>query len=196
MSLTALSPLDGRYASQVQALSPYFSEWALMRSRLQVEIAWLTTLSAHPEFPHIRAMSAGEQQLLADWLTTFDIQQAQHVKAIETTTGHDVKALEYYLKDRLAGTSLADMREWVHFCCTSEDISNLAYARLLKGGMEAEWLPVAQRLVHAVGTLAEAHRELPMLTRTHGQPASPFNAWLGEESGNKHASPLRNRTSR
>ena len=179
MSLTALSPLDGRYASQAQALSPYFSEWALIRARLQVEIAWLTTLSARPELPHIRPISDVEQQLLADWVATFDIQQAQHVKAIEATTGHDVKAVEYYLKDRLAETSLADIREWAHFCCTSEDISNLAYARLLKEGMEAEWLPMAQRLAHAVGALAEAHRELPMLTRTHGQPASPST--LGKE---------------
>jgi adenylosuccinate lyase len=179
MSLTAVSPLDGRYYTQVQALAPYFSEYALMRYRLQVEIAWLTLLAERPELPEVRAMSEAEQQLLQHWLTTFDTTEAQQIKAIEATTRHDVKAVEYYLKARLRSTSLADLCEWVHFGCTSEDISNLAYALLLKDGIRQVWLPLAQRLIHCVAALAQAHAAEPMLTRTHGQPASPST--LGKE---------------
>ena len=173
MSLMAISPLDGRYASRVEALSPYFSEWALIRYRFQVEIAWLVMLSERREFPHVRRMSITEKQCLQEWVATFDVQQAQRVKETEAAIRHDVKAVEYYLKERLLRTSLADLREWVHFCCTSEDINNLAYALMLQEGTQHGWLPLAQRLVHVVATLAETHRDLPMLTRTHGQPASP-----------------------
>lgn len=173
MSLMSVSPLDGRYAARVEALSPYFSEWALIRYRFRIEVAWLAMLSERCEFPHVRPMSAAEQQCLQDWVATFDVQQAQRVKEIEAAIRHDVKAVEYYLKERLQGTSLADLREWVHFCCTSEDITNLAYALMLKEGTQHGWLPLAQRLVDAVATLAETHRDLPMLTRTHGQSASP-----------------------
>jgi adenylosuccinate lyase len=175
----AISPLDGRYAARVAALSQYFSEWALIRSRFRVEVAWLMMLSERREFPQVRHMSITEQQCLQDWVATFDVQQAQRVKEIEAVIRHDVKAVEYYLKERLQETSLADLREWVHFCCTSEDITNLAYALLLRDGTQHGWLPLAQRLVHAVATLAQAHGDLPMLTRTHGQPASPST--LGKE---------------
>jgi adenylosuccinate lyase len=98
MALTSISPLDGRYAAQVQSLAPYFSEEALIYYRIRVELAWLVTLSEQPELPHIRALTSGERQLLATWVTTFDSEQAQQVKAIEATIGHDVKAIEYYLK--------------------------------------------------------------------------------------------------
>jgi adenylosuccinate lyase len=151
----------------------------LMRYRVQVEIAWLVLLSERPECPQVRSMSAVERQLLQGWVSAFDVQQAQRVKTIEATIHHDVKAVEYYLKERLQETSLADMREWVHFCCTSEDISNLAYGLMLQEGLGAGWMPLAQGLVHEVAALAETHREVPMLTRTHGQPASPST--LGKE---------------
>ena len=179
MALTSISPLDGRYAAQVQSLAPYFSEEALIYYRIRVELAWLVTLSEQPELPHIRALTSGERQLLATWVTTFDSEQAQQVKAIEATIGHDVKAVEYYLKERCQGTTLEDMREWVHFCCTSEDITNLAYALILKEGLRHSWLPRAQHLIQAVATLAAAHSATAMLTRTHGQPASPST--LGKE---------------
>jgi adenylosuccinate lyase len=179
MALTSISPLDGRYAAQVQSLASYFSEEALISYRIRVELAWLVTLSEQPELPHIRALTSGERQLLATWVTTFDSEQAQQVKAIEATIGHDVKAVEYYLKERCQGTTLEDMREWVHFCCTSEDITNLAYALILKEGLRHGWLPRAQQLLRAVATLAAAHSATAMLTRTHGQPASPST--LGKE---------------
>src|SRR5262247_2319615 len=124
MALTAISPLDGRYATQVQSLAPYFSEEALIHYRVRVELTWLVTLSERPELPHVRPLTPPERQLLETWGTTFNSAQAQRVKAIEATIGHDVKAVEYYLKERFHGTTLEDMREWVHFCCTSEDMSN------------------------------------------------------------------------
>src|SRR5262245_56263027 len=106
MALTALSPLDGRYAAQVQSLAPYFSEEALIRYRVQVELAWLVTLSEQPTLPHVRSLTPSERQLLAMWVRTFGSQQAQHVKAIEATIGHDVKAVEYYLKECFQRTTL------------------------------------------------------------------------------------------
>src|SRR5882672_4613923 len=145
MALTSISPLDGRYAAQVQSLALYFSEEALIHYRVQVELAWLVTLSEQPELPHVRPLASSERQLLQTWITTFDTAQAQRVKALEATIGHDVKAVEYYLKERLQGTTLDDLREWVHFCCTSEDITNLAYALMLKEGLHHGWLPLADR---------------------------------------------------
>jgi adenylosuccinate lyase len=179
MTLTAISPLDGRYAVQVQSLVPYFSEEALIRYRMRVELAWLVALSERPELPHIRPLTPAERQLLATWVTTFDSEQAQRVKAIEATIGHDVKAVEYYLKERCQGTTLEDMREWLHFCCTSEDITNLAYALMLKEGLHHGWLPLARQLVHTIATLAREHRATPLLSHTHGQPASPST--IGKE---------------
>jgi adenylosuccinate lyase len=179
MALTSLSPLDGRYTAQVQSLTRYFSEAALIHYRIRVELAWLVTLSERPELPHIRPLTPDERQLVEMWGTTFDSAQAQRVKAIEATIGHDVKAVEYYLKERFQGTTLEDMREWVHFCCTSEDITNLAYALMLKGGLCYGWLPLAQPLVQTVARVATDHSTTPLLTRTHGQPASPST--IGKE---------------
>ena len=179
MALTSISPLDGRYAAQVQSLAPYFSEEALISYRVRVELAWLVLLSERPELPHIRPLAPGERQLVEMWVTTFGSAQAQRVKAIEATIGHDVKAVEYYLKERCQGTTLEDMCEWVHFCCTSEDMTNLAYALMLKEGLHHSWLPLAQQLVQTVATLATEHSATPLLTRTHGQPASPST--IGKE---------------
>jgi adenylosuccinate lyase len=179
MALTSISPLDGRYAIQVQSLVPYFSEEALIHYRVHVELAWLVTLSECPDLPHIRPLTPLERQLLETWIATFNSEQAQHLKAIEATIGHDVKAVEYYLKERFQDTTLEDMREWVHFCCTSEDITNLAYALMLRDGLHHSWLPLAQQLAQTVATLAREHRVTPLLTRTHGQPASPST--IGKE---------------
>ncbi len=179
MTLRSISPLEGRYAGQVEGLSDYFSEWALIRYRVRVETEWLIMMSETREINHVRPFSEGETLLLRSWADTFDEYEAKRVKDIEERTRHDVKAVEYYLKERLQGTSLADVQEAVHFCCTSEDINNLAYALILKEGIEHEWLPLAFRVALRVADLAEATRDVPMLTRTHGQPATPST--MGKE---------------
>lgn len=179
MSLTAISPLDGRYAAQMHVLAEYFSEWALIRYRVMVEIEWLIAMSERPEISHVRALTAAETGMLRAWVSAFDVQAAQRVKEIEAVTRHDVKAAEYYVRERLQGTSLADLQEFVHFCCTSEDINNLAYGLMLREGTRHGWLPLAQRLVDAVADLARTTREVPLLTRTHGQPATPST--MGKE---------------
>lgn len=173
MSIKAVSPLDGRYAEQVSPLAAYFSEWALIKFRVQVEVEWLLALSQSEYIPEVRRFSADETVLLRALVTDFDEAAALRVKEIEQTTRHDVKSVEYFIKERLASTSLSDMTEWVHFACTSEDINNLAYGLMLKGGVETVWLPLAHKLVAAVTGLADAQRAVPMLAHTHGQPASP-----------------------
>ena len=184
-----LSPLDGRYGEQVKGVAAYLSEQALIRERVRVEVEWLIAMGTRPEIRDVRPLAADEAALLRGWVQTFDEAQALRVKEIEETTRHDVKAVEYYLRERLeregaaplpeAPGPLADLKEFVHFCCTSEDINNLAYALMLKGAVEREWLPRAQQLTDEVAALAEAHAATPMLTHTHGQPASPST--LGKE---------------
>lgn len=179
MSLTSLSPLDGRYRDLAQPLSPYFSEWALIHYRTRVEITWLIALSECAAIPHARPLSAAERQLLQSWIETFSLEDAQRIKKIEHTIGHDVKAVEYDLKNRLRQTSLRDFREWVHFGCTSEDITNLAYSLMLKDGVRDGWAPLARQLTQAVADMAQNHAGTSMLSHTHGQPASPTT--LGKE---------------
>lgn len=179
MSLMSLSPLDGRYRGDVEHLSRYFSEYGLISYRFQVEIAWLVQLSECPEIPQARSMTPTEKELLLSWGEAFSVADAERIKAIEADIGHDVKAVEYDLKNRLGNTSLRDMREWVHFCCTSEDITNLAYSLMLKDGVQAAWLPLAKQLVQVVTTMAETSATTPMLSRTHGQEATPST--LGKE---------------
>ncbi len=173
MSLDALSPLDGRYAAQTADVAAQFSEAALIRRRVQVEVAWLLTMAAGDWMPEVRPLTAAELALLHALTDGFSAADAARVKEIEQTTRHDVKAVEYFIKDRLRATSLADVAEFVHFACTSEDINNLAYALMLRTGIRAVWLPQAEGLVAAVAGLAAAHAEVPMPARTHGQPASP-----------------------
>jgi adenylosuccinate lyase len=173
MSLDAVSPLDGRYREQIAPLAAYFSEEALICRRVGVEIEWLIALAAHPAIPEARPFTAEEIATLRGIVTGFDEAAAARVKEIERTTRHDVKAVEYFLKERLAGTSLAAVAEFLHFACTSEDINNLAYGRMLQGGLREIWLPQAEKLVAAVATQADTLRDVPMLAHTHGQPASP-----------------------
>jgi adenylosuccinate lyase len=173
MSLKAVSALDGRYASQTAPLGEYFSEYALIRFRVVVEVAWLAALSEQSAIPEVRAFTEAEKTLLKGIADDFSEADAARVKEIERTTNHDVKAVEYLIKEKLAETSLADVREWVHFACTSEDINNLAHALMLKGGVENVFLPLADSLVETVARLATEQAETPMLSRTHGQPASP-----------------------
>lgn len=179
MSLKSISPLDGRYASYAHGLSDYFSEWALIKYRLHIEVEWLIMMSSVPEIDLVPPFSEQESKLLRSWVNEFDERQAERVKEIENTIRHDVKAIEYYLKERLRSASLERVQEAVHFCCTSEDINNLAYALILKEGIQREWLPLARQVVEGVATLSEATRSTPMLARTHGQPASPST--MGKE---------------
>ena len=178
-TIRAITPLDGRYATQVSGLAEHLSEWALIKRRVQVEVEWLLEMAGCADIADMRALTASEQVLLRGLVDDFDDEAAMHVKGIERTTNHDVKAVEYYIRERLAGTSLEDVCEWVHFCCTSEDINNLSHALMVKGALEEEWLPQARALVDSVAALAEANADMALLARTHGQAASPTT--LGKE---------------
>ena len=171
--LTAVSPIDGRYAAQTAALGAYFSEYALIRFRVHVEVEWLIHLSRQPEIGGVRELSAAEVTLLRGVSEYFSEGDAARIKEIERTTNHDVKAVEYFLKERLKDSSLGKMTEWIHFACTSEDINNLAHALMLKGGMESVYLPLAEALMDNISEMASAYADRAMLARTHGQTASP-----------------------
>ena len=182
-TLLALSPLDGRYAAKVDALRPIFSEFGLIRARVQVEIEWLKALAAEPGVPELKPLSAVALQRLDSLVDGFDVKAAKRVKEIERTTNHDVKAVEYYIKERLHDDlELAPALEFVHFACTSEDINNLAYALMLRQAREDVLLPALDRLVAALRERARQHAALPMLSRTHGQTASPTT--VGKEFAN------------
>ena len=179
MSVTAISPIDGRYAAQTADLADDFSEYALIRSRVRVEVEWLRFLAEQPGITDVRRFTGEEQAVLRGLVSGFDAAQAERVKGIEQTTRHDVKAVEYYLGEKLAGTSLADAVPFIHFCCTSEDINNLAYGLMLQDGITRKWRPLAAQMVDRVATLAGETRDVAMLAHTHGQPASPTT--LGKE---------------
>ncbi|MFO0696360.1 MAG: adenylosuccinate lyase [Polyangiales bacterium] len=182
-SLTALSPVDGRYAKQAAALRPYFSEFGLIRYRVLVEVRWLEALAANPGIPEVAPLSAGAKEVLDGIVKGFDEAAAARVKAIEATTNHDVKAVEYFLKERVEGNAeLAAVSEFLHFACTSEDINNLAYALMLSESRRDVLLPALDGVIGAIRGLAHANADKPMLSRTHGQPASPTT--LGKEMAN------------
>jgi len=181
--LTALSPLDGRYAAKTQALQEYFSEFALIRERVAIESAWLLALASEPTFKALEPFSAATAQALRDVARDFRLIDAERVKTIEATTNHDVKAAEYWLRERLAGNAeVSAAAELIHFGLTSEDVNNLAYARLVKAGRDAVALPAVARIVERLDALAAQHADLAMLARTHGQPATPTT--LGKEMAN------------
>jgi len=181
-ALTALSPLDGRYAPKLAALRPLLSEFGLMRCRVQVEVAWFVALSdlGLPEFaPLSESARAALQQRVAQ----FGEADAEAIKAIERTTNHDVKAVEYFIRQGLAGTpELARAAEWVHFACTSEDINNTSHALMLTAARREVLLPALDGVIARLRHLARTHAALPMLSRTHGQTASPTT--LGKEAAN------------
>ncbi|MEJ2646091.1 MAG: adenylosuccinate lyase [Gammaproteobacteria bacterium] len=178
-----MSPVDGRYGSKTEALRPIFSEYGLIRHRVLVEIRWLQALSAHPSIDEVPEFSSHANQILNGIIENFDEQDAQRVKNIESTTNHDVKAVEYFLKEKLTGNSeLEAVSEFVHFACTSEDINNLAYALMLREARSQAVLPMMDDLINAIADLAHRYADLPMLSRTHGQPASPTT--LGKEVAN------------
>ncbi len=178
-SLRAISPLDGRYAEKTAALGPYLSEWALMKYRLRVELRWLIALSDHKGVRQLRRFSQAERDLLESILDDFDDGAAERIKAIEAETNHDVKAVEYYLREILQGASLRDASAWIHFACTSDDINNLAYAMMFRDVMHSVWQPAATELLEKLRALARDWADVSMLSRTHGQAASPTT--LGKE---------------
>jgi adenylosuccinate lyase len=181
--LTALSPLDGRYASKVRGLQEHFSEFALIRERVAIEVAWLLALAAEPSFNALKPFSAAATAELQRAAREFGLTDAERVKAIEATTNHDVKAVEYWLRERFAGSEeIRAAAEFIHFACTSEDINNLAHARMVKAGRDAVLLPAIDRIVARMEALAAQHADLAMLARTHGQPATPTT--LGKEMAN------------
>jgi adenylosuccinate lyase len=176
--ITAISPIDGRYAAKVSELTDAFSEFALIRNRVLVELLWLKALCAEAGMPECRALSADEVAQLVGIVSDFTVAEAEKVKEIERTTNHDVKAVEYYLKEKIAGSSIEELGEFIHFACTSEDINNLSHALMLKDGL-AVLLPVQQELIDALDGFAVAWKAVPMLARTHGQTASPTT--IGKE---------------
>jgi adenylosuccinate lyase len=182
-TLTALSPVDGRYASKTASLRPYFSEFALIKYRILVEIRWLQALAQHPQIEEVPTFSAEANTYLDDIIDNFSEEDAAQVKQIERTTNHDVKAVEYFLKDKIApNDEINAVSEFIHFACTSEDINNLSYALMIKGGRETVLLPEIEQTINAIKTMAHDYASLPMLCRTHGQPASPST--LGKEMAN------------
>jgi len=181
--LTALSPLDGRYRDKVCALVPYASEFALIRYRVEVEVGWLKALAAEPALREISAFSPAALQRLDQLTSEFCEADAEAIKAIEVRTNHDVKALEYWLKERLADTpEILAVAEFIHFACTSEDINNLCHALMARDCRAAVLLPALDRIIVGLAGLAHACADLPMLARTHGQAATPTT--LGKEMAN------------
>ncbi|MBK5965567.1 adenylosuccinate lyase [Thiocystis minor] len=182
-TLTAISPVDGRYAARTAGLREIFSEYGLIRYRVQVEIRWLQTLARHPDIPEVPAFSDDANQRLDDLADSFSVADAQRIKDIERTTNHDVKAVEYFLKERIADNAeLNAVSEFIHFACTSEDINNLAHGLMILAGRDRQLLPEMDQIIAAIRDLAHRHAELPMLSRTHGQPATPTT--LGKEMAN------------
>ena len=186
-ALLSLSPLDGRYAGKVDALRGQFSEYGLIRRRLQVEIEWLKALAAEAHFAEIPPFSAATIAALDALVADFLPAHAAEVKAIEAVTNHDVKALEYWIKQRLAenthlSAEVLPVSEFIHFACTSEDINNLSHALMLKAGRDEAMLPMLDKVLARLRELAHQHAEVPMMSRTHGQPATPTT--LGKEMAN------------
>jgi adenylosuccinate lyase len=181
--LTALSPVDGRYAARADALRGIFSEYGLMRARVTVEVRWLQHLSRIAAVTEVPPLSADAHALLDGLVAGFDLEDAAAIKAIEGRTNHDVKAVEYFLKDKVQRhPELAAVMEFIHFAATSEDINNLAYALLLSEARDQVLLPSLGKVTDMLRDLAHVHADQPMLSRTHGQPASPTT--LGKELAN------------
>jgi adenylosuccinate lyase len=182
-ALLALSPLDGRYATKVDALRPIFSEYGLIRARVKVEIEWLLALAAEPRISELADFSTTAKHKLRALADDFSVEHASRVKQIERTTNHDVKAVEYFIKEQLKDDAeLGPALEFVHFACTSEDINNLSYGLMLEQARREVLLPAYQGIASSLRTLAHAQAGQPMLSRTHGQTASPTT--LGKELAN------------
>ena len=182
-ALTAISPVDGRYGSKVSVFRSIFSEYGLIRNRVTVEIRWLQKLAAHPAITEVPAFSAEANAFLDKLVSEFSLADAERIKEIERTTNHDVKAVEYLIKEKIADVpELHAVTEFVHFACTSEDINNLSHGLMLREGLDHGLLPAMDNLVEKLAELAREHAEQPMLSRTHGQTASPTT--VGKELAN------------
>lgn len=182
-SLTAVSPVDGRYGDKVSALRTIFSEFGLLKFRVQVEVRWLQKLAACAEIKEVPAFDADANAFLDQLVANFNVNDAQRIKDIEKTTNHDVKAVEYFLKEKVAGIpALHAVSEFIHFACTSEDINNLSHALMLQTARQDVVLPYWKQIIDAIKDLAHKHRDIPLLSRTHGQPATPST--IGKELAN------------
>ena len=182
-ALTALSPIDGRYQDKAAALRPIFSEFGLLKYRVTVEVRWLQKLAAHIQIQEVPALSAEANNYLDSIVANFSVEDANRIKTIERTTNHDVKAVEYFLKEKCeALPELYKINEFIHFACTSEDINNTSHALMLKTAREEVLLPEWKKVIDAVVELAERYKNIPLLSRTHGQPASPTT--IGKEMAN------------
>ena len=189
----SISSVDGRYRSKTESLAPIASEFGLMKYRIQVECEWLLTLCATSGIPECPSIDKAKQQFIRSIGEHFDIAAATAVKEFEQTTNHDVKAVEYYIKTRLQeDVELDNIKEWVHFACTSEDINNAAYGLMVKASRDTVLLPGLDQIITELDQLAQTHAQLPMLSRTHGQDASPTT--LGKEIKNVAARLQRQRT--
>ena len=181
--IAALSPLDGRYAKSVKALRPVFSEYGLMRARVRVELSWLKALAAEPKIVEVPPFDEAVLAEIDDVIAGFSLDDAAAVKAIEATTNHDVKAIEYWLKERFAGVpAVSAVSEFIHFACTSEDINNLSHALMLREARDEVLLPKLAEVSDKLRSLAHELAAVPMMSRTHGQPATPTT--LGKEVAN------------
>ncbi len=185
-SLTAISPVDGRYASKTQSLRPIFSEFGLIKNRVIVEIRWFQMLAENVDITEVPPLDEKDNKALNQIISDFNEQHALRIKAIETTTNHDVKAVEYFLKERIAGhENLVKISEFIHFACTSEDINNLSYGLMMSAAREKVLLKQLDSIISAISQLAHDYADAPMLSRTHGQPASPST--MGKEMANTAA---------
>ena len=180
---TALTPLDGRYGGKTAELRPIFSEFGLIKYRCLVEVRWLQALANEPNITEVPTFSDAAVAALEDIIVHFSVADAEVVKSIEATTNHDVKAVEYFLKQRCESVpELHKVSEFLHFACTSEDINNLSYALMLLDARDQVVVPTFQGVIDAISQLASNYADIPMLARTHGQPASPTT--LGKEMRN------------
>jgi adenylosuccinate lyase len=178
--LTAISPIDGRYINKTRALSPYFSEFALTYYRLMVEIVWIESLAANHLIPEVPALNEKSKQYLTALIDNFNEKEAAHIKELEKQTNHDVKAIEYYLKEKFQkNAQLKSVIEFIHFACTSEDINNLAYALMVKQAIAQIIQPALAEIMGGITLLGKQHCDVAMLSRTHGQPATPTT--MGKE---------------
>ena len=181
--LTAISPVDGRYASKSAELRSIFSEYGLLKYRVQVEVRWLQMLSEQASITEVPAFSDESHALLNDIVASFSVDDAMRIKEIERTTNHDVKAVEYFLKEKVEGNSeLNAISEFIHFACTSEDINNLSHGLMLTEARDTVLLPYCDKLISELTRLAKEYKTIPMMARTHGQPASPTT--MGKEIAN------------
>ena len=182
-NLKALSPIDGRYGNKVSALRNIFSEYGLIRHRVLVEVRWLQWLANEPDIEEINSLSPAIKKNINNIVKEFSINDAERIKEIEATTNHDVKAVEYYIAEKIGNnTDIANIRDFIHFGCTSEDINNLAYGLMLHSARNEILSPQMEKVLAKLRTIANKYADLPMLSRTHGQIASPTT--LGKEIKN------------